>query len=304
MSGFSPSRAIIRSPSDIKLVPATGKVVKVEDGKKLIATGDIEAQTNLLTNRIRPYSGVDEVTGGKKLIATGDIEAQTKLLTNWIESYSGDIVKIYKSGAVIKLEIVNLDGTRTISLHTDSLGGYIETTGTDSDLRLNPIRDIDAMGHLIKNVGTVDGVDISAHDHGSATAQTRLASKDRKRQAQVRIPASIAGDIFEKAIFSAPEACTITKVGIISDTTLTGQDTNYATIKLVDKGSDGSGTDVIGSRDYTLGNNATAFDLDDNYGVLANTSLVAGDVVSIKKEITLTGLATPDLVAIVEYIID
>ena len=272
MSGFSPSRLIIRSPSDIKLVPATGKVVKVEDGKKLIATGDIEAQT--------------------------------KLLTNWIESYSGDIVKIYKSGAVIKLEIVNLDGTRTISLHTDSLGGYIETTGTDSDLRLNPIRDIDAMGHLIKNVGTVDGVDISAHNHSSATAQTRLASKDRKRQAQVRILASIAGDTFEKAIFSAPEACTITKVGIISDTTLTGQDTDYATIKLVDKGSDGSGTDVIGSRDYTLGNNATAFDLDDNYGVLANTGLVAGDVVSIKKEITSTGLATPDLVAIVEYIID
>lgn len=118
---------------------------------------------------------------------------------------------------------------------------------------------------------------------------------------QARIAAVSAGSTGEWAIFKAPEACEITGAYIVTDADITGADTNYMTLSIVDKGSDGSGTTAIASLAFTSGTDATAFDALSLGTLGAGKTLAAGDVVSFKKAEAGSGMNMPNLLVVIEY---
>lgn len=126
----------------------------------------------------------------------------------------------------------------------------------------------------------------------------KLASDARTKVEVVRIGAIAAGSSGELAVFVAPLAATIIKVGFIPDSNITGADTNYMTLGFKNKGGDGSGTSVIASKAFTLNVNATAFDFVD-LGTVSNNSLAQYDVVSFYKAEAGTGMAMPNLAAVI-----
>lgn len=118
---------------------------------------------------------------------------------------------------------------------------------------------------------------------------------------QARVPTTAAGSTGEWAIFKAPEACEITAAYIVPDSAITGADTNYMTLSIVDKGSDGTGTTAIASVDFTSGTNAAAFDATSLGTLGAGKTLAAGDVVSFKKAEAGSGMNMPNLLVVIEY---
>lgn len=106
----------------------------------------------------------------------------------------------------------------------------------------------------------------------------------------------------ELPLWAAPDACTLQKVSIIPGSTITGVDTDYFTLGIIDKGSSGTGTDSIVSMVFDSGENAAAF-ATKNLGVLDVTHkvLAQGDVISFKKSESGSGMAMPDLVCVIEY---
>ena len=118
---------------------------------------------------------------------------------------------------------------------------------------------------------------------------------------QARIGAVAAGTAGEWAVFEAPEACEITAAYIVTDADVTGADTNNMTLSIVDKGSDGTGTTAIASKQFASGTDAAAFDVT-TLGTLGSAkTLAAGDVVSFKKAEAGTGMDMPNLLVSIEY---
>lgn len=115
----------------------------------------------------------------------------------------------------------------------------------------------------------------------------------------LRLPSDSASDTWEKAIFKAPYACTISEIFIIPDGNI-GQATNYMTLDAQNKGAAGSGTDSIGSRAVNSTNTIAAFvgvDL-----VSTDASIAIGEKVTLKKTVAASGQAFPGGLVIVKYV--
>jgi len=108
------------------------------------------------------------------------------------------------------------------------------------------------------------------------------------------------GSDAEVPIFVAPDDGIITQVGFIPQAAITGADVDYYTLSVINKGAAGVGTDVIASKAYTNGVDVIAFDWED-LGTLANQRLSKGDTVTLAKVETASGMATPQLAAIVVF---
>ena len=145
--------------------------------------------------------------------------------------------------------------------------------------------------------GAIDDADMISDD---LVPGAKLTESARARVVTVLIPAIDQGTEDEIPVFVAPVDCTITKVGFVPEDNITGADNDYFTLGFVNKGDDGSGTDSIASKDYTSGNDVTAFDFED-LGTVSNADLSAGDVVSFSKTETGNGMATPRLLAVIVY---
>lgn len=114
----------------------------------------------------------------------------------------------------------------------------------------------------------------------------------------LRLPADSASDTWEKTIFKAPYACTISEIFVIPDGNI-GQATNYMTLDAQNKGAAGDGTDSIGSRAVNSTNTIAGFvgvDL-----VSTDASLVIGAKVNLKKTVAASGQAFPGGLIIVKY---
>lgn len=113
---------------------------------------------------------------------------------------------------------------------------------------------------------------------------------------QMVVAATAAAADFEVALFTAPYAGVVTSVNYITDTTLTGANTESRTILLINKGQAGAGTTTVASKAFTSGVNATAFDATaiTLSATAADLVLVAGDVLAFKSlHVGSTGLADP-----------
>lgn len=105
----------------------------------------------------------------------------------------------------------------------------------------------------------------------------------------------------EFPVFTAPKKCQILKLGItIDDGAITGDASDYMTLQFQNKGADGTGTDVMAQKAFTLGVDVAAFDHLD-FGTISNADLEEGDVISLQKINTANGMGSPDLLVQVKY---
>lgn len=87
---------------------------------------------------------------------------------------------------------------------------------------------------------------------------------------------------------------TVEGVDLAVDDDVTGDDTNYMTLSLVNKGTDGAGTTEIISKAYTSGVDIAHFDNDDvASGGISNADIDAGEVLAFKKAVASSGFTFP-----------
>lgn len=125
---------------------------------------------------------------------------------------------------------------------------------------------------------------------------------------QTYIPNASAGDATKEwGIFCAPADCKVLQVQIVPQATITGQASNYFNLNLIDKGAAGSGSDELGNIDFSSsGVVATNFDGKDivaDTAIASATALTQGDVLALERELVSSGLAMPELIVIVTYVL-
>jgi len=210
-------------------------------------------------------------------------------------------------GSTVASEHLALEST------ANATKGEIQTHSSDlvvySDGGSSEVARVAAASGNITTNGTVDGVDVAAHDHSSGTGQTRLAAKDRRRIASLSKDAAdgaAATATAEHAIFKAPEAVTVTKVYFIPDSTLTADDTNYATLLVYRRDGDGTNQVTIGSIQTTItaGTNDWAAFVAEDFGSLSNTALTTGQQITVEITKAASGVVVPAGAWQVEYTVD
>lgn len=109
------------------------------------------------------------------------------------------------------------------------------------------------------------------------------------------VPNVAAGSTDTSTIGKAPFAGTVTAVTFVPDAGMTGNDTNYRTVNIINKGDDGSGTTVVATLAFTSGTNATAFNETTITltGTAADLVVEAGDVLAWNSVHTASGIVDP-----------
>lgn len=115
------------------------------------------------------------------------------------------------------------------------------------------------------------------------------------RDISVPVPNTAAGSTDSSTIGRAPFAGTVTGVSFVPDAAMTGNDTNYRTLTLVNKKQNGSGTTVVATLAFTNGVNGTAFDEKafTLTGTAADLVVAEGDVLAYVSTHTASGIADP-----------
>lgn len=98
----------------------------------------------------------------------------------------------------------------------------------------------------------------------------------------------------ELTLAYVPENATITAIGFIPNTAITGDNTNYATLTFY-YDSASTTTNRIGYRAYTRGNDVAKFDVDTTFGTLANTTVAAGHMIHVDKTVASGGMTIDGL---------
>jgi hypothetical protein len=123
-----------------------------------------------------------------------------------------------------------------------------------------------------------------------------------ERQANTAAVAAAAD--LETKVGEAPFAATVSRVGYVPATTITGANTDSRTLQLFNRGQDGLGTVKVAELAMVSGVNAPA---DDEKAITVITAasanvVAAGDVLEWKSlHVGATGLADPGGLAIVEF---
>lgn len=123
------------------------------------------------------------------------------------------------------------------------------------------------------------------------------------RTIEATIPAATIAAAADQAITEAPFDATVTKVALVPEAAVTGDNTNSRTFTLVNKGQAGVGTTVVATLALTTGINLVAFDekLFTLSVVAGATSVVAGDVLQVNEVVAASGLAHSGGRVVVEF---
>lgn len=117
--------------------------------------------------------------------------------------------------------------------------------------------------------------------------------------ATARVPSHAAATATEQwPIFCAPFACKVRQIDIIPQAAVTGDNTNYTELNLLNKGSAGAGTTEIGNLDLLTGTDLVAFDMKNipfNATYLtAYVTMAADDVISLQHAKVASGVLVPE----------
>lgn len=113
-----------------------------------------------------------------------------------------------------------------------------------------------------------------------------------------------AGTADSWPVFVAPGNIKVTGVNWTPAAAVTGDNTNYFSLAVQNKGSDGSGTTAITqTKAYTTGTNSVAHDTEalSLSATEANRNVASGEVVSLVRTVAASGLAMPDGVLEVSF---
>lgn len=113
---------------------------------------------------------------------------------------------------------------------------------------------------------------------------------------EMLVPGTAAGADFEAVVVVAPFAGTVTAATYITDTAITGANTDSRTISFLNKGLAGAGTTSVASKAFVSGTDSVAFD--ETAITLSSTAadlvVAEGDVLVFKSlHVGSTGLADP-----------
>ena len=123
------------------------------------------------------------------------------------------------------------------------------------------------------------------------------------RTIEATIPAATIAAAVDQAVTEAPFDATVTKVALVPEAAVTGDNTNSRTFTLVNKGQAGVGTTVVATLALTTGVNLVAFDekLFTLSVVAGATAVVAGDVLQVNEVVAASGLAHSGGRVVVEF---
>jgi len=109
-------------------------------------------------------------------------------------------------------------------------------------------------------------------------------------------------------IFRAPDAVTVMKVEVVPQAAVTGADTNYRELNILDGGTDGTGTTEVGNLDLVSGVNMIALDgknIPFNATYLTpGVTMVEGDTLILQSVKAGNGILVPALLIYVEYVVN
>jgi len=97
----------------------------------------------------------------------------------------------------------------------------------------------------------------------------------------------------QRVLFVAPYDITLTSVGFAVDVAVTGTDTNYTSLELIDGGSAGAGTTEIGNLDLASGTDLAAVTASEVLGVAGagtDANLDSGDYLLVQYTKVANGL--------------
>jgi len=116
------------------------------------------------------------------------------------------------------------------------------------------------------------------------------------RKLEVTAPAVAANADADLTIGEAPFAATVTSASFTPEANITGDNTESRTLTIVNKGTDGNGTVVVGTLAFTTGIGGLDFDEKAfTLSVVAGaTTVAAGDILAfVSTHVGTTGLADP-----------
>jgi len=196
------------------------------------------------------------------------------------------------------------DGSDTDIMDIESHGSRHAATGDDalpSDAIATAMIQDDAVTSAkvadgaITTAKVADGC-LSADATGRAkvadgfVTYAKLDTNTKRFVVGVRIPAdSAAGDTWERAVFYAYTAVTVIDAGIVPDASF-GQATDYAILEVQNKGTDGTGTTSLASKNFDSA--VSAYDFT-SLGTISNASVSAGEVLTFKKSVGGSGQIVP-----------
>jgi hypothetical protein len=121
----------------------------------------------------------------------------------------------------------------------------------------------------------------------------------------VRSPASTGASGDKKySVFHVPWNITIEEVGYFADAAITGTNTNYVNVKVLNGGSDATGTTVIANKAFTASVNATA-NAETNLtlsSTAANLNLSTNDIMIYFADQNGSGMDLPAGALFIRYI--
>lgn len=258
---------------------------------------------------------------GGLLAAPSIAHDTTSIRHNWTRHYKPLAKKIFYTKRQANTRFINLgeqasnanllDGLDSTSFATSSHvhSGADITAGTVAEARIDALlaRDTEVFGLVTAADGAASGLDadlLDGMDSGAfAVAGLTEGVQWFKEAADSLGPTATS----ERVVFTAPEDLTITDAFIEPAATLTASDTNYATVVLARRDANGGNKVTVASEStQTVGSGGSgswsAFG-PVSLGSLSNTSLTAGQKVTV--EITKTGLgvALPVLILQLEYVV-
>ena len=105
-------------------------------------------------------------------------------------------------------------------------------------------------------------------------------------------------------VFVAPDDCTVTAIDWTPAAAVTGDDTDYSEIQMINKTGAGIGTtEVTDIKQYATGTDSVAYDSESLTlsATAANLNMAAGDVLAMVRTHGGNGLAQPDGLVRVTY---
>jgi len=118
----------------------------------------------------------------------------------------------------------------------------------------------------------------------------------------VHLPAFTAASM-NQPVGALGRRARIESVGLVAATTITGHTTNYSTLSLINRGTDGSGTTVVATLAFTSGVDAAAGVLKDLTlsPTKANLEIGADDILALTWVEAGTGLDLPASLVSIKY---
>jgi hypothetical protein len=107
-----------------------------------------------------------------------------------------------------------------------------------------------------------------------------------------RMPTHLALTATETMVlWIAPVACTVTGVAFAPDAAITGDDTDYTEINILDGGTDGTGTTEIGNLDLVTDVDVAASDM--QAITVTATAMAADDTLKVQFALVSSGVLIP-----------